>query len=347
MTDLNEITVIRDEAHLEDLMTEPSPQLTKALEAVPGDILILGVGGKMGPTLARLAKRASEAAGAKRRIIGVARFSDPHQWEALEKAGVEPLVADLLKREEVESLTECPNVIFMAGMKFGTTGAQARTWAINALAPGYVAERFAQSRIAVFSTGNVYPFTPVASGGPAEDCPPVPVGEYAQSALARERIIEYFSQEQGTPVAILRLNYAIDLRYGVLLDIATQVWEGTPVDLSMGHVNVIWQGDANAWMLRSLAHCSSPPIVLNVTGPETLSVRMLAQEFGKLLGKTPVFAGAESDTALLSNAAKAGALFGPPRVSVETMVRWVADWVKKGGPTFGKPTHFEARDGSF
>jgi nucleoside-diphosphate-sugar epimerase len=261
--------------------------------------------------------------------------------------GVETVACDLLDREEICRLPDCPNVVFMAGMKFGTTGAQAMTWAMNALVPSYVAERFSQSRIVAFSSGNVYRFTEVDSGGPTEDCPPDPVGEYAQSVLARERVFEYFSQTAGTPVSIIRLNYAIDLRYGVLFDIANKVWAGDAVDVSTGYVNVIWQGDANRQALLSLRHCSSPPAIFNVAGPEILSVRKLAEEFGVHLEKPVVLQGTEAPTALLSNASKANRLFGSPRVSVENLVRWIAEWVRMGGPVLGKPTHFEVRDGKF
>ena len=346
MTSLPEL--IESEEQLDDLLTEPTPEAARALAESDGDLLILGVAGKMGPTLARLARRAIEGAGPRKRVIGVARFSEPAVERQLQAAGVETIRADLLAEGALASLPDAANVVFMAGRKFGSSGAESLTWAMNAYLPGEVARRYRGSRIVVFSTGNVYPLMPVGSGGATEDQPVDPVGEYAQSCLGRERVFEHFSLSHGTPVTIVRLNYAIDLRYGVLLDVATRVWSGQPVDVTMGHANVIWQGDANLAVLRSIGLAARPPRVLNLTGPETVSIRQLALRFADLFGRPePTLTGVESPTALLSNAARAHALFGYPRVPLERMVRWVAHWVTREGRTLGKPTHFEARDGRF
>lgn len=334
-------------AELEELMTRPNKELVDSLSRTEGDLMILGVGGKMGPTLARLAKRVFEEAGKDRRVLGVSRFSNPQHRADLEKVGVETMVCDLMNRRQIERLPEVPNLIYMPGMKFGSTGAQAQTWAMNTLVPGFVAEHFPNSRFVVLSSGNVYPFTSVASGGPTEDIEPGPVGEYAQSVLGRERIFEYYSRTKGNPIAIVRLNYAIDLRYGVLLDIALKVWNEKPIDLTMGYVNVIWQGDANRQILQCLAHCASPPAIFNIAGPEILSVRELAKTFGSHFDKSPRFEGEEAETALLSNSARANQLFGASEVSIETLVDWMAHWVREGKPTLEKPTHFQTRDGRF
>ena len=317
------------------------------MRALPGDLLVLGVSGKMGPSLARLAVRATSEAGVTRRIIGVARFSAPGVREALERAGVETIACDLLDREALGRLPDAPNVVYMAGQKFGTSGDQPRTWATNVLAASLAAERFAAARIVAFSTGNVYPLTAVASGGPRETDPVGPVGEYAQSALGRERILEYESRRHHTAMVILRLNYAIEPRYGVLRDLADRLRRGETIDLVMGHVNVIWQRDANAIALRALAHAASPPLVLNVTGPATVAIRDLAIRLGKSLGETPRFAGAEADTALLSNAGRCAELFGVPPTPLDEMVARVAGWVQAGGEGLGKPTHFQEREGRF
>jgi nucleoside-diphosphate-sugar epimerase len=345
---LQEPDRIETEEELESRLAEPTPELVADLRATSGDFLILGVGGKMGPSLAHLARRALDAAGQEtRRVIGVARFSEPGLRERLEGWGIHTLAADLLAPGALESLPDAPNVIFMAARKFGSTGHEAQTWAMNTFLPGLVARRFSRSRIVAFSTGNVYPLVPVAGGGCTEQDPVGPVGEYAQSCLGRERMFEYGSVEYGTPVTLLRLNYAVELRYGVLLDIAQKVQAGAPIDLSMGYVNVIWQGDANGVALRAFAVAQSPPKVVNLTGPETLAVRQLAMRLGDLLGNRPVFAGSEGATALLNNAAQCAHRFGPPRVPVERVLRWVAHWVAIGGRTLNKPTKFQVRDGKF
>jgi len=336
---------ITSEEQLDDVLSTPSPSDIALMSRLPGDILILGVSGKMGPSLARLAKRAS--GDSARKVIGVARFSDPTVRQRLESWGGETIQADLLDRAAVNALPSAPNVVFMAGQKFGTSGNQALTWAINTQTAVLAAEKFRDSRVVAFSTGNVYPLSAVAGGGPDEESALGPIGEYAQSALARERLFEYFSSRNGTPIAIVRLNYAIDLRYGVLRDIGDKVFHGRPVDLSMGHVNVIWQRDANSIALRMLEHCGSPPFVLNVTGSETLSVRDLAQRFASHFGVEAIISGTENATALLSNATKCVETFGQPETSVDEMIALVAAWIRRDGASLGKPTHFEEREGGF
>ncbi|MCE2394348.1 NAD(P)-dependent oxidoreductase [Candidatus Poribacteria bacterium] len=338
---------IEDSEQLEDVMSTPTLEVVEAMGEMAGDLLILGVGGKMGPTLAKLAKRAIDEAGSDKRVISVSRFSSPGLQADLNRVGIETIACDLLSETELQALPEVPNVIFMAGRKFGSTGNEPLTWAMNTYMPGRVAKKYRNSRIVVFSTGNVYPLTPISHGGATEMHPVEPIGEYAQSCLGRERVFEHTSNQFGTPLAILRLNYAIDLRYGILLDIAEKVYYEKPVDVTMGAANVIWQGDANAVVLRALMHCQSPPMLLNLTGPEIVSIRWLATRFGEIFGKTPAFEGIEAETALLSNAAHCHQLFGYPRVSLEQMVQWVAHWAEIGGTTLGKPTKFEVRDGKF
>ncbi|MCX6899203.1 MAG: NAD-dependent epimerase/dehydratase family protein [Verrucomicrobia bacterium] len=332
---------------LEDLLSQPTDGVIKTLDRLEGDIIVLGVAGKMGPTLARMARRASEAAGVRRRVIGVARFSDARQQTELQSHGVETIRCDLLDEATVAALPDAPNVVFMAGMKFGSTGQEALTWAMNCHLPAIICKRYPRSRIVAFSTGNVYGLTSAADGGSLETDAPNPVGDYAMSCLGRERIFEHFSRRLGIPMAMIRLNYACELRYGVLVDIARRVWSGETVDCAMGHLNTIWQTDANAMTLQAFDYVASPPLLLNVTGPEKLSVRDMATKFGVLMNKRVNVSGSESPTALLANAAQVLRLFGPPRVSVEQMLRWIADWVMRGGASLGKPTHFESRDGKF
>jgi nucleoside-diphosphate-sugar epimerase len=339
--------LIQSETQLEDLLATPSREDQAALAAMRGDLLILGAGGKMGPSLARRAVRAAREAGAKKRIMAVSRFSDQAARRLLEESGIETISADLLDFEQLAGLPDAENVIFMAGRKFGSTGAAQLTWASNAYLPARVAERYRHAQVVAFSSGNVYPFVKVASGGATEETPPDPVGEYAQSVLARERMFEFFSERYGTRVCLLRLNYALDLRYGVLLDIGSKVFAGRPVSLATGYVNVIWQGDANSVCLRSFRLCQSPPAVLNLTGPEVLRVRDIAVRFGELFGREAIFEGEEADSALLNNAARCQGLFGAPSVSAETLIGWTAEWIRAGGVTWDKPTHFEARDGRF
>jgi nucleoside-diphosphate-sugar epimerase len=332
------------DSELDDLLSRPRPQTVQALEACPGDVIILGAGGKMGPTLARMVAR---AAGPGRRVMAVSRWSAQNAERALNAAGVETLRCDLLDTAAVRRLPDAPNVIFMAGQKFGTSDAPAMTWAMNTIVPYHCADRYRDSRIVTFSTGNVYPLTSVEAGGAKEDQPVGPVGEYAASCVGRERVFELYADRFGTRVAIVRLNYAIDLRYGVLVDLALRVRNETPVPLAMGYVNVIWQGDANAIAIECLGHASAPPFVVNVTGRDRLSVRALAEWFAARFGTSPRFSGVEGPDALLSNTEKMQSTFAAPAVAVERMLEMVADWVESGGPLLGKPTKFEARDGRF
>lgn len=332
---------------LEQDILRPSDALISDVYNIEGDIMLLGVAGKMGPSMARLAKQAVDQAGIKKRIIGVSRFSDPSSKALLEAEGIETISADLLNEGQLAALPDAQNILYLAGNKFGTTGKEAFTWAMNTYLPGRVAERFKNSRIVAFSTGNVYPFTEVTSGGPSEEEIPAPVGEYGQSCLGRERIFQYFSEKYSIPTLIYRLNYAIDLRYGVLLEIAKSVMNSDPIDLSTGNVNVIWQGDANEIAIRSLLYCNTPAEILNVTGPETVSIKWLATQFGQLFDKEPVFVGDVQPTALLSNASKAHKLFGYPRVTLKEMIELTAIWLTKGGAMINKPTHFQERKGKF
>ena len=331
-------------AALEDYMTAPGEELVRELATVPGDIMLLGVGGKMGPTLARLAKRAAPA----RRVIGVARFSEPGLREALAAAGVETIACDLLDRAAIAALPKAANVIFMAGRKFGASGDTPLTWAMNVLVPGYVAEAFARSRIVVFSSGNIYPFVPVSGQGATEDTEALPPpNDYSYSCLGRERVFSYFSALHGTAGRLFRLNYAIDMRYGVIHDVALKVRDGAEIDLTAGAANVIWQGDANSIALRCLAHATTPMTPINVSGPETVSVRWLAQHCGERLGKKPILVGQESATGWLTNTARMCAEFGYPKVPLLRMVDWTCDWLARGMPVHGKPTKFDVRDGKF
>lgn len=328
---------------LEDELSRPSEALVQTLQRAPGDILVLGVGGKMGPTLARMAKRADPA----RRVIGVARFSQPGLREELEREGVDCLEADLLSREALADLPDAPNVVFMAGRKFGSTGSEWLTWAMNAHVPALVAERYPSSRIVAFSTACVYPFVATDGPGAPESMPPTaPSGEYANSCVARERMFQHFSHQHGTPGRLLRLSYAIDMRYGVLHDVAHKVLHREPIDLAMGHANIIWQGEANDWALRSLAHCDTPTTPLNLSGPR-IAIRDVARALGERLGIEPVLRGQEAPTAWLVDCSEAFRLFGPPQVSLDRMLDWTADWVSRGGASLGKPTHYEARDGKY
>lgn len=334
---------IADVDALEEMLSRPDAATARDLHALDGDILVLGVAGKIGPSLARMARRAAP----DRRVIGVSRFSDPAVQKRLEGWGVETIRCDLLDREALVRLPRARNVVFMAGHKFGSSGNQGLTWAMNTYLAGMVAETFRDARISAFSTGCVYPFVPVESAGADESVPPDPPGEYAQSCVGRERLFEHFSHVHGGSGRLIRLNYAIDLRYGVLHDIASAVHARRPVDLGTGHVNVIWQGDANRYALRALAHATSPAAPLNVTGPETLSVRWLAEELAGRLGRPARFEGTPAPTAWLNNAAAAFNLFGYPEVPLARMLDWVADWVAREMPSFDKPTKFEKRDGRY
>jgi nucleoside-diphosphate-sugar epimerase len=343
----NSPSFIETELELEDRLSQPADADVAAMTALNGDLMILGAGGKMGPSLARLARRACGQGGIQKRVIAVSRFGNETLASQLEAEEIETIRCDLLEAKALSALPDTPNVVFMAARKFGTSGSEYLTWAMNTFLPGLVAERFRRSRIVAFSTGNVYPLRSISEGGATETSPVAPVGEYAQSALGRERMFEYGSQRWGTPVTLLRLNYAVDLRYGVLLDIATAVFEKRPVNLRMGLVNVIWQGDANRACLRSFAHCASPPSVLNVTGAETISVRYLALEFARRFQIEPLWDGEETQAALLSVASKAHQLFGYPSVTLQELIDWTAHWIMRGGTTLGKPTQFAVQDGKF
>jgi nucleoside-diphosphate-sugar epimerase len=333
------------EQELDDLLSAPRAETTAALEACPGDIIILGAGGKMGPTLARMAARARTDS---RRVIAVARWSSVSVRHALNAAGVETIRCNLLDPESVTRLPDAANVIFMAGQKFGTTDAPAMTWAMNTIVPTHCADRYRDSRIVAFSTGNVYPLTPIERGGSRESDMPGPVGEYAASCLGRERVFEFYALQHRTRVAIFRLNYAIDLRYGVLVDVALKVYRGEPVPVEMGYVNVIWQGDANRIALECLPlAASSPPFVVNVTGADMISVRALAEWFAKRFGKSVQLTGNERADALLSDTSRMRKTFAAPEVSLDQIREWVAQWIEEGGPLLGKATNFEARDGRF
>lgn len=339
---------IADEGELDALLSRPSPALVAAMAALQGDIVILGIGGKMGASLGVMARRAIEEAGIAKDVYGVSRFSDAASRGYLASEGVRTVACDLLDRDAVARLPQADNVIYMVGRKFGTSGAEPLTWATNVSVPDYVSHHYRGSRLVAFSTGCVYPLVSAASGGCSERVPPDPVGEYAQSCLGRERVFSYWSNRWGTPVCLVRLNYAIDLRYGVLYDIGARVFAGQPVDLTVSHFNAIWQGDANDWALRCLKLCASPPKVLNVTGPETVAVRYVAETFAELFGVKVRFTGEDSASRMyLSNAAEAMDRFGYPSVPLMTMIRWQADWIERGGRSLNKPTHFGVVDGEY
>ncbi|WDQ18402.1 NAD-dependent epimerase/dehydratase family protein [Rhodopirellula sp. P2] len=337
---------IESETQLDALLARPSDALVEFMRQLDGDLIILGIAGKMGVSLGQLAVAAIEKAGLRKNVLGVARFSDADARARLESAGVKTIQCDLLDRDAVANLPSVPNVLFMAGRKFGTGGEEPLTWAMNTIVPANVAHHFRDSKIVAFSTGCVYPLASVDQP-PTEDTPPGPIGEYAQSCLGRERMFEYGSLEWGTPVCLYRLNYSIDLRYGVLHDIATKIWNGDPVDNSAQAFNVIWQGDANQQALMCLGHCTSPANILNVTGPETLFTEDVARQLGELLNKPVRFTTTPGDASYLSNNSQATKLLGPPSVSAEQLMRWQAHWVKTGGRSLNKPTHFEVSDGAY
>jgi len=338
---------IKNTAELEELLSRPNDQSIEFVRTLEGDMIFLGVTGKIGPSLALMARRACDAAGIDKKIIGVSRFREDSGREELEKAGIETIPGDLLEPGFIQQLPRVKNVIFLAGMKFGSLENAALTWAINSYMPGLVAEHYKKSRIVAYSTGCVYPFVPPESEGSKETDVPGPIGEYAQSCLGRERLFEHGSLKHQTKMALIRLNYAVELRYGVLVDIAMKVKKEIPIDLSMGYFNIIWQGDANNMVLQSLGHVQSPPNIINITGFEILSVKTVAEEFGKRMDMKPVFSGRESETALLSNPQKAYELFGPPEVSVSTLLDWITDWILHGKEILNKPTKFEVRDGKY
>jgi len=341
------MTSINSVEQLEDRLATPSAQDQESMRRLPGDIVILGAAGKMGPSLAKRVKRASDLAGVKRRVIAVSRFSDSNLVGDLERARIETLRSDLLDRDAVQRLPLCENVLFISGRKFGSSDRPNLTWAMNTVVPANVALHYRNSKIVAFSTGNVYPPVPAGASGSVETDEPEPVGEYAQSCLGRERVFEYYSHECGTRCLLFRLNYAVDLRYGVLVDIARKVYAREPIHLAMGWFNAIWQGDANSYALRSLELCECPPRILNVTSPEKISVRDTADFFGHRFQRPPVFEGQEGERALLSNASVCHSLLGRPGVSLETLLEWVAHWVEIGGATLDKPTKFEVTDGRF
>jgi nucleoside-diphosphate-sugar epimerase len=328
---------------LDEILSRPSGSLVELVKRLEGDILILGAAGKIGPSLARMARRAVDAAGVSKQVFAVDLSPPP----APVGEGVATLCCDLLDLSAVQKLPRAANVIFMAGRKFGSAGGESLTWAINVMVPYHVARTFLGSRVVVFSTGCVYPLADVRTGGTTEDCPPNPVGEYAMSCLGRERMFDHFSHTAGLKVVQFRLNYAVELRYGVLADVAAKVWAGLPVDVTTGHANVIWQGDVCNRALLCLGLAASPPRVLNITGPETLSIRHVALTFARLLGKEVEFTGQENGLAYLSDAAQANALFGHPSVPVARIIEWIAHWITIGGESLGKPTHFETQNGKY
>jgi len=338
---------VHDEAELEELLSRPSAADVELLGSLSGDVIVLGAGGKMGPSLARRLKRAADAAAVPRRITAVSRFSDARVVEPLAADGIATFSCDLLDPGAVERLPDAPNVLFLAGMKFGATSNPGLTWALNTVVPALVARRYRKARTVVFSTGNVYPLVDPASGGCTEGDAPAPVGEYAQSCLGRERVFEHYSREHGTPCLLFRLFYAVDLRYGTLVDVARRVHAGQPVDLGVPCFNAIWQGDALSYAIRSLALAESPPRPLNVTGEHVIPVRAAAAHFGRVFGKEPRFAGEEGRLALLGDAHECHRLLGPPEVPSDRLMAWVADWVTRGGRSLGKPTGFEKSDGRF
>jgi nucleoside-diphosphate-sugar epimerase len=338
---------VETEEQLEELVSRPSPADVAFLAGLTGDVAVLGAGGKMGPSLARRLRRANDEAASSRRVAAVSRFSSPEVARALEAEGIDAITCDLLDPVQVQRLPYFENVLFLAGMKFGASGRPDLLWALNTIVPALVARRYATSRIVAFSTGNVYPLVPPASGGSLESDPPGPVGEYAQSCLGRERIFEHASRERSTPCLLFRLFYAVDLRYGVLVDVARKVFAGEAIDLEVGYVNVIWQGDANSYALRSLGLAASPPRALNVTGPEVVAVRDVAERFGRRFSRKARFQGTEGKTALLGNASTCRSLLGEPSVSLDRLVAWVARWVETGGRSLGKPTKYERADGRF
>ena len=338
---------ITSETELEDLLAEPTDEDVATVARLEPDILILGAGGKMGPSLARRVRRAAERAGNGSRVLAVSRFSSREARESLEADGIPTLACDFTSAPAISGLPHFPNVMFLAGRKFGTTDRTDITWTTNTVVPARVAEHFNDARMVVFSTGNVYPLVPADGPAPTEQDPPMPVGEYAQSCLGRERVVEFVSREAGLRALMFRLNYAVDLRYGTLVDVARKVYAGEPIDLTVGYFNAIWQGDANSYALRSLELCESPPQVLNVTGPERISVREAAQWFGTFFKREPRFVNQEGPVALLSDSSRCRALLGEPGVSQERLRQWVAHWVAAGGASLNKPTHFEAADGRF
>jgi len=338
---------IHSEEELIDIMTRPRPVLMEFMKTLSSPLVILGAGGKMGPTLAILARRAADEAGVPLEIIAVSRYSDAEARASLEGCGVRTLSADLMERDSFARLPDSQNVLYLVGLKFGTSDAPARTWATNTLVPAYAAERYARARLVALSTGNVYPLTPIQGRGSCETDPLTPLGEYSNACVGRERIFEYYSARNGTPMVLLRLSFALDLRYGVLVDIATRVYRGEPVNVSMSHMNCIWQGDANEAIIRSLGLAATPPLAINLVSCGHYSIRQTALRFGELMEKAVTFSGVEADTAFLSDNARLQATLGEPPTPIETVMQWTADWVRSEGRLLNKPTHFDVRDGGY
>lgn len=328
-------------------LTTPTAALVQEIAGLDGDITVLGVGGKVGPSVAIMAQRAVEEAGVDKKVFGVARFSDPAAKASLERAGVTAVAADLTDDLELDAIPDAANVIYMAGNKFGTVGNEHFTWMMNSYLPGRVAQRFRTSRIVAFSTLVTYPLADVSTGGSRETDPPGAIGEYAASCVGRERMFEHYSHKYGTPVLLFRLGYSIETRYGVLQEIAQAVYDGTPIPLEMGHASVIWQRDVAEYALRSLRLATSPPRALNITGPEIVSIRWLAERFGERFGREPIFEGAETGTAYVMDGAQLQAEFGYPTTTVPQMMDTVAEWVEAAKPLIGKPTKFQQRNGAF
>ena len=332
-----------DENELEDILSEPAEATKKIVAGLSGDIVVLGAGGKMGPTLAMMLKKASGS----KRIYAVSRFSDKAVRSRIEQAQVETIEADLLDESHYRKLPDVENVFYLAGMKFGSTGNQPLTWALNSFVPALIARHYKDTRIVAYSTGNVYPLVETTGDGATEQTMPEPVGEYAQSCLGRERMFEYFSQLHKTPVTLVRLNYANEPRYGIIVDLTSKILNDEPIDLTMGAVNLIWQRDANDYIIRAISLAKSPPAVLNVTGPDTIPIRRLAEQIGRTLGKKPKFVSREAVSALLSDASYCLSTFGPPKTTLEQMVAMIARWVTAGKKTLNKPTKYDIRDGKF
>jgi nucleoside-diphosphate-sugar epimerase len=338
---------ISDVEQLENLLSLPTPEVVQLLDRLDGDILLLGAGGKIGPSLAHMIRRASDLAGKRRRVLAVLRRSQPELEKNFARWGIEVRLCDMLDPQQLTELPEAPYIFYLAAMKFGTTGQEPMTWAINTFLPGLICQRFRHSRIVAYSTGNVYPLVPPTAGGSKESDPPGPIGQYAMSCLGREQIFSYFSMQYQMPVALLRLNYANEMRYGTLVDLAQVVLSERPVDLSMAYFNAIWQGDANAMAIRALQHVDVPPRILNIAGPKTLSVREVAGTFAELFGKPLRFGSTEGPDALLNDARASYKLLGEPLVPEEKLMQWIADWLLRGGPTLRKPTMFQVRNGKF
>lgn len=339
MTDISGI----EESKLEDVLSEPTEATKKIVAKLNGDIAVLGAGGKMGPTLAMMLKKASEG----RKIYAVSRFSDKEAKARIEEAGVKTIEAELLDESRYCELPGVENVFYLAGMKFGATGNQPLTWALNSFLPGLIARHYKDAQIVVFSTGNVYPLVDINSGGAKETTIPEPIGEYAESCLGRERMFEYFSQLYNTAVTIVRLNYSNEPRYGIIVDLTLKILNDEPIDLTMGAVNLIWQRDANDYIIQAMSLAKSPPALLNVTGPDTIPIRQLAKQIGKELDKEPKFVSHEAQTALLSNASYCFSVFGYPKTKLEQMVSMIVKWVSSGRKVLNKPTKYGIRDGKF